>query len=68
MRLERQECDTNEKSAKQVKIFDFDNDMNENTFSHPILAIWQMRDYKERKNFQSKTYLLEMPRSMQKCG
>ena len=44
-------------SATRVKTFDLDNDTSENIFSHPILAIWRMKDYKERNN---KYYLLEM--------
>ena len=41
----RQEWDT---SATQVKIY----------FQTPILAIWQMKDYKKRNNFILRTRLL----------
>ena len=42
---EQHECDT------RVKKFDFDNNMSESIISHPILAIWEMKDCKERNNF-----------------
>ena len=45
---ERHECYTNNASAARGKTFDFDNDTSKNKFSHPI---WQVKEYKERKNF-----------------
>ena len=52
------ECDTNDTSVARAKNFDFDNDTSGN-----ILAIWQMKDYKEKEQFHSKNCLLEMSRS-----
>ena len=57
----RHECYTNDTSATRVKNFDFQNETRENIFSHPMLAIWKMKDYKERHH--SKNYLLEVPHS-----
>ena len=51
----RHECYTNNTSAAEVKIFYFNNDTSEKTFSHPILAIWQMKECKERNNFILRT-------------
>ena len=47
--------DTSDTSAAEVKIFYFNNDTSEKTFSHPILAIWQMKECKERNNFILRT-------------
>ena len=55
----RYKCDTSatrvqykcNKSATRVKNFDFDNSTSKNTFSQPILAIWQMENCKEKSNF-----------------
>ena len=64
------ECNTNDMSVARVKNFDFDNDTSENIFSHPILAIWQMKDYKERTNFILRTTfwkcLVTMPKPIWK--
>ena len=60
----RQESYTNDTSATLVKSFDFHNKASENIFLHPILAMWQMKDYKKRNNI--KNYLLEMPCSYAK--
>ena len=52
----RYECYTNETSATRVKKIDSDNDTTENIFSQPYIYLWQVKDYKERKNF-----VLEIP-------
>ena len=54
-------------SATRVKNFDFDNDMSENIFSHPMLATYQMKGYKEKEQFHSKNYVLEMLARISKC-
>ena len=41
----RHKCYTNDTSATRVKNFDFRNETSQNIFSHPMLAIWQMKDY-----------------------
>ena len=46
----RHECNTNDTSATRVKNFDFYNETSENIFPHPILALWQTKDYKERNS------------------
>ena len=43
--------DTNDTSVTLVINFNFDKDASENIFLHPILIIWQVKDYKERNNF-----------------
>ena len=53
---ERNECDT---SAIRVKSFNFHDSTSESKFHTPILAIWQIKDYKEN-------YLLETYRSLAK--
>ena len=54
------ECYTNDTSVTRVKYSDFYNDTSENIIFHPILAAWQVKDYKER--IHSKNYLSEMSR------
>ena len=54
----RHECDTKDTSATRVRNFDFDNDTSEVI---PILALWQMKDYKERNNFILKTTFWKLP-------
>ena len=65
----RHESDTNDTSATWVKNFDFQNETRENMFSHPTLAIWQMKDYKERNNIILKTTfwqcLIPTPKNVQ---
>ena len=46
-----QECDTNDTSVTGVKNFDFKMARRETFFHTPILAMWQMKRYKERKTF-----------------
>ena len=50
VRHEQHECYTNDTSATQVKNFDFHNDTSETFFHTPLLAIQQMKEYKERNN------------------
>ena len=52
----RYECDTSEK-------FDFDNVTSENMFSHPYISYMANERLQGEKQFHSKDYLLEMPRS-----
>ena len=58
----RHECDM---SATLVKNFDFDNNTGENIFLHSIVAICQMKYYKERKHCTLRTtfwkWLVPMP-------
>ena len=63
----RHQCFTNDTSATQMKNFDFDNNMSENLFSHPILAIWQMKDCKERNNFILRAAFWKFLVPMPKC-
>ena len=51
----RHKCYTNDTSATRMKNFDFHNETSQNIFSHPILAIWQMKDYEERNNIILRT-------------
>ena len=44
-----------------VKNFDFDNDRNENIFSHPGISYMANEKLPEEGQFHSKKYLLEMP-------
>ena len=59
--LERHMCYTNDTSATRVKIFDFDNDTNENTFSYPRISYMANERLQGEEQFHSKNYLLEMP-------
>ena len=69
----RHECYTSDTSVTPVKNFDFCNNKSENKFSrenifsHPILAIWQMKDYKERNNFILTTTFWKCIVPMPKC-
>ena len=46
----RHEHDTNDTIVTQVRNFNFDNDRVKTFFPTPILAIWQIKNYKERNN------------------
>ena len=50
-------------TAARVKNFDFDNDMNENIFSHPQINYMANERLQGEEQFYSKNYLLEMPPS-----
>ena len=52
-------CDT---SATRVKRFDFDNDTNKDTFSHPYIYYMASERLQGEEQFYSRNYLLEMPR------
>ena len=54
------ECDI---SATGVKNVDFDNDTSEKIFSHLYISHVANERLEEEKQFYSKNYLLEMPRS-----
>ena len=56
------ECYTKDKSATQVKNFDFDNDTSENIFSHPCITYMANKKLQRQEQFHSKNYLLEMLR------
>ena len=49
---ERHECDT---SVTRVTNFDFDNARIKTYFYFPIITIWQVKDHKERNNFNLRT-------------
>ena len=53
----------NDKSAAQVKNFDFDNDTRENIFSHPYISYMANEKLQGEEQFHSKNYHLEMPSS-----
>ena len=57
------ECYTNDTSARRVRNFDFDNDTSENIFSHLYISYMANKRLRGEKQFHSKDYLLEMPRS-----
>ena len=57
------ECCTNDTSVTQVKNFDFDNDTSKNIFSHPYIYYVANERLQRQEKFDSKNYLLEMPRS-----
>ena len=59
----RHECYTNDTSATRVKNLDFDKDTSENIFSHPYISYIANERFQGEKQFHSKNYLLEMPRS-----
>ena len=48
----------------QVKIFDIDNGMSENVFSHTYISYLTNRRLQEVEEFHSKNYLLEMPKML----
>ena len=53
----------NDTSATRVKNFDFDNDTSEIIFSNLYISYVANKRLQEEKQFHSKNYLLEMPRS-----
>ena len=57
------ECNTSDTSATRVKNFDFDNETSENIFSHPYISYIANEILQGKKQFHSKSYLLEMRRS-----
>ena len=57
------ECCTNDTSATRVKNLDFDNDTSKNIFSHPYIYYMARERLQREEKFDSKNYLLEMPRS-----
>ena len=52
--------------ATRGKNFDFDNDTNENIFSHPYISYISNETLQGEEQFHSKNYLLEMTRSRAK--
>ena len=48
----------------RVKIFDIDNGMSENVFSHTYVSYLTNRRLQEVEEFHSKNYLLEMPKML----
>ena len=50
-------------STTRVKIFDFDNDTNENIFSHPYICYMASERLQGEEQFHSKNSFLEMPHS-----
>ena len=63
----RHECNTNDTSATRVKNFDIHNETSENIFSHPILAVWQMKDYRERNSIIVRTDSFPYQSTFEKC-
>ena len=59
----RHKCST---SATRVENLDFDNDTSENIFSHPYIRYMTNERLQGKKQFYSKNFLLEMPRSHSK--
>ena len=55
-------CYTNDTSAKQAEKFDFDNDTSKNIISHPYIYYMASERLQGEQQFNSKNYLLEMPR------
>ena len=53
--------DTNDTSAIQVKIFDFDNDMSETYFSHPYMSYMANERLQGEEQLHLQNYFLEMP-------
>ena len=47
-----------------VKIFDIDNGMSENVFSHTYISYLTNRRLQEVEQFHSKNYLSEMPKML----
>ena len=64
---ERHQCYTNDASATRAENFNLDNNTSENIFSHPLLAIWQMKDCKDSKNFILRTTFLKCLVPIPKC-
>ena len=56
----RHECYTNNTSAKRVKDSHFDNNKNENIFSHPYIYYMASERLKGEKQVHFKNYLLEL--------
>ena len=56
------ECYTNDMSVTRVKSFDFDSDTSENIFSHLYVSYMENERLHGEEQFNSKSYLLEMPR------
>ena len=52
----------NDASATRVEIFDFDNDMSENIFSHPYISYMANKRLQGEEQFYSKNYVLKKPR------
>ena len=50
-------------SATGVKNFDFDNGTSKSIFLHPYIYYMTSERLQREKQFHSKNYLLEMPRS-----
>ena len=63
----RQNCYTNDTSATRVKNFDSDNDTRENIYSHQYTTLWQMEDYREKKNFIPRPSFWKCLVPMPKC-
>ena len=57
----QQKCYINDKSAAQVKNFDFDNDMSENIFSNPYISYIANERLQGEEQFHSKNHFLETP-------
>ena len=61
VRHEQHVCNKNNTIATRVKNFDFDNDMNENIFSHPYINYKANERLQGEEQCYSKNYLLELP-------
>ena len=56
----RHKWDMSDTSAKRFKNSDFDNDTNEDIFSHPYISYMANERLQGEKEFYSKKYLLKM--------
>ena len=56
----RHEYYGNDTSATRVKIFDFDNDMGKNIFSHTYIYYKTIERLQGEEQFHAKKYLYEM--------
>ena len=68
VRPEQLECDRNDKIATRVINLGSNNDTIENIYSHPYISYMANERLQGEKEFHSKNYLLEIPRSNAKMS
>ena len=68
VRPEQLECNRNDKIATRVINLGSNNDTIENKYSHPYISYMANERLQEEKEFHSKNYLLEIPRSNAKMS
>ena len=64
----QQGCDTNNAIATRMKIFGFDTTRVKTYFHTPILAVCQMKDYKERNNFILRATIWKRTKKIKLCN